>query len=129
MARLLLKAVCILTLLAPGSPAQTTAKASAPSDADLKYVVYFSRHGVRSPTGKNEQYEKFSTAPWPTWEVQPGYLTTHGFQLMELFGAYDRMRLASQRLFSAEGCADADKVTFYADSNQRTRETATALAK
>jgi 4-phytase/acid phosphatase len=61
--------------------------------------------------------------------VQPGYLTTHGFQLMELFGAYDRMQLASQRLFSAEGCADADKVTFYADSNQRTRETATALAK
>ncbi len=130
MARSLLSAVCILALLAPDLPAQTAAKASAsPSDADLKYVVYFSRHGVRSPTGKNEQYERFSSAPWPTWEVQPGYLTPHGFQLMEFFGAYDRMQLSSEGLFTREGCAEAGKVTFYADSDQRTRETGKALAK
>jgi 4-phytase/acid phosphatase len=129
MARLLLSAVCILALLAPDSPAQTTATASAPSDADLKYVVYFSRHGVRSPIGKNEQYEKFSSAPWPAWEVQPGYLTPHGFQLMELFGAYDRAQLTKEGLFTHGGCAEAGTVTFYADSDQRTRETGKALAK
>lgn len=61
--------------------------------------------------------------------VQPGRLTPHGFRLMELFGAYDRMQLAIQQLFSTEGCADVGKVTFYADSDQRTRETANALAK
>jgi 4-phytase/acid phosphatase len=48
---------------------------------------------------------------------------------MELFGTYDRMQLAGQQLLSKEGCADAAKVTFYADSDQRTRETANALAK
>jgi 4-phytase/acid phosphatase len=125
MVRLLLTAVCILPFLAPELPAQT----SAPSDADLKYVLYLSRHGVRAPTGKNEIYEKFSSAPWPAWEVQPGYLTPHGFQLMELFGAYDRAQLIKEGLFTHEGCTEASKVTFYADSDQRTRETGKALAK
>ena len=59
----------------------------------------------------------------------PGYLTPHGFQLMELFGAYDRVQLTSEGLVSREGCAEAGKVTFYADSDQRTRETGKALAK
>jgi 4-phytase / acid phosphatase len=129
MARLLLSAVCILAFLAPDFPAQTAVTASASSDADLKYVVYFSRHGVRSPTSKAIQYNKFSNAPWPDWEVPPGNLTPHGRHLMEIFGAYDRIQLVSQQLFSAKGCDDAGKVTFYADSDQRTRETANALAK
>ncbi len=129
MARLLLSAACILALLAPELPAQTTATAPVPSDAELKYVIYFSRHGVRSPTSKAIQYNKFSNAPWPDWEVPPGNLTPHGRKLMELFGAYDRMELASEGLFGREGCADAAKATFYADSDQRTRETANALVK
>jgi 4-phytase / acid phosphatase len=129
MARLLLAATCIAACL----PVATLAQAPAPShndnDADLKYVVYFSRHGVRSPTNKAAQYNKFSNAPWPDWDVPPGNLTAHGTHLMELFGAYDRIELASQHLLSAEGCTDASKLTFYADSDQRTRETANALAK
>jgi 4-phytase / acid phosphatase len=129
MARLLLSAVCILAFLAPELSAQTAAPASSPADADLKYVLYFSRHGVRSPTSNNDQYDKFSIAPWPTWEVPPGILTPHGFQLMELFGAYDRAQLAKEGLFTRGGCAEASKVTFYADSDQRTRETGKALAK
>ena len=129
MARLLLSAVFTLALLAPDLPAQIAVTASASSDADLKYVVYISRHGVRSPTSKAIQYNKFSNAPWPEWEVPPGNLTPHGRHLMELFGTYDRMQLAGQQLLSKEGCADAAKVTFYADSDQRTRETANALAK
>jgi len=91
-------------------------------------VVYVSRHGVRSPTGRAEQYNFFSTAAWPPWDVPPGYLTAHGYHLMELFGAYDRMELASQGLLSATGCEDAAHVTIHADSDQRTRETGKALA-
>jgi 4-phytase/acid phosphatase len=48
---------------------------------------------------------------------------------MELFGAYDRMELASQGLLNATGCGDASHVTIHADSGQRTRETGKALAE
>jgi 4-phytase/acid phosphatase len=103
--------------------------ASTSKDADLKYVVYISRHGVRSPTGKPAQYNTYSAAPWPEWDVPPGYLTAHGYHLMELFGAYDRLQLANEGLWKAEGCDDASSVTFYADSDQRTRETGKAIAQ
>jgi len=75
------------------------------------------------------QYNPYSLAPWPTWDVPPGYLTAHGYQLMKLFGAYDRMELAKEGLLSASGCEDANKVAFYADSDQRTQETGKALAE
>ncbi len=108
--------------------AQSAAPSSEHDGQELRFVVYLSRHGVRSPTGKLQQYSQYSAAPWPAWEVQPGYLTPHGYHLMELFGAYDRMELASQRLLSDKGCAEAEQVTFYADSDQRTQETGKALA-
>jgi 4-phytase / acid phosphatase len=96
--------------------------------ARLQFVIYLSRHGVRSPTGNNAQYDVYSTAPWPKWNVPPGYLTAHGYQLMEMFGAYDRLRLSDEGLFSAKGCSDAAHLTLYADSDQRTRQTGKALA-
>jgi 4-phytase/acid phosphatase len=98
------------------------------SSSRLKFVVYLSRHGVRSPTGNSAQLNLYSAAPWPPWSVPPGYLTAHGFRLMQIFGAYDRLQLSGEGLLSAAGCEDAARVTFYADSDQRTRETGKALA-
>ena len=66
---------------------------------------------------------------WPAWPVQPGYLTPHGFQLMELFGAFDRMEFAQQGLLPGGGCAGASEVTVYADSDERTIETGKAIAQ
>ncbi len=120
--------VCNLQALVP-LHAQTDSQLSKTQGGDLKFVVYLSRHGVRSPTGKPEQYTPYSAAPWPAWDVAPGYLTAHGFELTKLFGEYDRMKLASQGLLAADGCADSDRVTFYSDSDQRTRETGKALAE
>jgi 4-phytase / acid phosphatase len=127
-------AACLLMLLtnvgtAQGVAADARGSSVHPKSAELRYVVYLSRHGVRSPTGKVSQYNRFSAAPWPEWTVQPGYLTPHGFHLMELFGAYDRVQLADQGLLQAHGCADASHVTIYADSDQRTRETGKAIAQ
>jgi len=119
---------CLFFLIAFTATAQTAPQTSKRPDADLKFVVYVSRHGVRSPTGKAEKYSSYSIAPWPTWDVAPGYLTAHGYRLMEIFGAYDRMNLASQGLLSATGCDEAAYVTIHADSDQRTRETGKALA-
>jgi len=111
------------------SAAQGSGSDSAGGEKKLQFVIYLSRHGVRSPTGKTKQYNQYSAAPWPEWSVQPGYLTAHGYQLMKLFGAYDREKLAADGLLSAQGCADAAHVTIVADSDQRTRETGKAVAE
>jgi 4-phytase/acid phosphatase len=100
----------------------------APCTNELKYVVIVSRHGVRSPTGKTDRLNQYSSKPWPAWSVPPGYLTEHGAKLMTLFGAYDRSMFAGEGLFSADGCAAAEHVSIVADSDQRTRETGNALA-
>ena len=95
----------------------------------LQYVVYLSRHGVRSPTKEPSDYNPYSTTPWPEWDVAPGYLTPHGFTLMKLFGTYDRAELAAKGLLSPYGCTDAARITILADSDQRTRETGKAIAE
>ena len=105
---------------------QQMPKASA---AELKYVVIVSRHGVRSPTSVPEQLNQYSSDPWPQWDVAPGYLTAHGRSLMSLFGAYDRAYFLSQNLFHAKGCADASRVNYWSDNEERTLETARALAE
>jgi 4-phytase/acid phosphatase len=120
--------VCLLSIVSSFLVAQTTPSSSETKEVDLKFVVYLSRHGVRSPTATPAQYNLYSAAPWPAWDVPPGYLTAHGFELMKLFGAYDRSNLADEGLLSAAGCGDADKITIVADSDQRTRETGKAIA-
>jgi len=119
----------LLAILATGSSSVAQSGSALSPDMELRFVVYLSRHGVRSPTGKTKQYSQYSAAPWPEWDVPPGYLTPHGYDLMRLFGAYDRSRLASLGLLSPEGCDDAARVTVVADSDQRTRETGKALAE
>ena len=128
MSRRLLYVAGFLAILSASLPAQTAHTASPNPAENIKFVVYLSRHGVRSPTGKPAQYNAYSAASWPDWDVPPGYLTAHGYQLMQIFGAYDRLLLSGEGLLSATGCEDAARVTFYADSDQRTRETGKALA-
>jgi 4-phytase/acid phosphatase len=94
----------------------------------LRFVVVLSRHGVRSPTATPAQYNIYSVAPWPEWDVPPGNLTAHGFQLMREFGAYDREALAAKGLSLPRECSQPSGATIYADSDQRTRETGRALA-
>ena len=95
--------------------------------ADLQFVVALSRHGVRSPTGRPD--DRYSAAPWPQWDVPSAYLTSQGYQLMKLFGAWDRVKFSGQGLFASSCCPAAAQVTILADSDQRTRETGKALAE
>lgn len=123
-------AACLLIagFAAPGLAQQSAPGASEGGDT-LQFVLFLSRHGVRSPTGKTAQYNPYSAAPWPEWSVPPGYLTAHGYTLMTQFGSYDRARLAAEGLLAATGCADAARITIVADSDQRTRETGKAIAQ
>ena len=128
--RTLFHFVTTILVVQPLCPVCFGAKSVAASKSDrLLFVIYLSRHGVRSPTGNPARYNLYSAAPWPTWSVPPGYLTPHGYRLMRIFGAWDRQHLASEGLLSATGCGDAAHVTFYADSDQRTRETGKAMAE
>jgi 4-phytase/acid phosphatase len=122
---------CILILASTVFPASAqTPNGKAKDDSEkLQFVVYLSRHGVRSPTGKTAQYNLYAAAPWPEWDVPPGHLTPHGYKLMTLFGAYDRARLVADGLLAPNGCTDAAHVTILADSDQRTRETGKAIAE
>jgi len=106
------------------SCAQTSA-----SDAKLQLVVILSRHGVRSPLSAQADLDKYSAAPWPKWDVAPGILTAHGYELMKMFGAWDRTKFSNEGVLAPTGCADAAHITILADTDQRTRETGKALAE
>ncbi len=109
--------------------AAQTAAPTADRGADLQFAVILTRHGVRAPMAAPELYNQFSAAPWPQWDVPPSNLTAHGYQLMKLFGAWDRIKFSNEGLLAPTGCADAARITILADTDQRTRETGKALAE
>lgn len=131
--RILSMYVCPLLILVLFSTLTAAAQMDGPAgstrDADLEYVVMLSRHGVRSPLNKPGELDKYSAAPWPAWEVRPGYLTPHGYELMRMFGEWDRTKFSGDGLFSTSGCADAARVTIDADSDERTVQTGKGLAE
>jgi len=108
--------------------AQNADSASKNKDAELQYVVFLSRHGVRAPMIKPSEYDKYSASPWSQWDVAPAQLTAHGYKLIKLFGDWDRIDLLGKGLIAPSGCGDAAHFSVVADSDQRTRETGKALA-
>lgn len=116
-------------LLCTAPLAQPSGAQALRRGAKLQLVIVLSRHGVRSPLTAQADLDKYSAAPWPKWEVAPGILTTHGYELMKIFGAWDRAKFSGEGLLAPTGCADAAHVTIVADTDQRTRETGKALSE
>jgi 4-phytase/acid phosphatase len=123
--------VTIFALAWASSAAQTsrTTTINSRGGDQLKMVVILSRHGVRSPTWTADRLNAYAALPWPTWTVPPGYLTGRGFELVRLFGSYDRIALAKTGLITADGCSDAAQIYIWADTDQRTLESGRALAE
>lgn len=125
----------LLTMLASASlveaqnPPRNSLASQNKSGAHLRLVVILSRHGVRPPTWTQERLNAYSALPWPMWSVPPGYLTPHGFELLKRFGSFDREFYSASGLFPASGCPATDGTHVWADTDQRTMESARALAE
>jgi len=101
---------------------------SAPARLQLEYVVVITRHGVRAPAWDANRLNQYSSEPWPDWGVPAAYLTPRGRTLMTLMGSYYGQWLSSEGVVNRRTCASARYIYIWADTDQRTRETARALA-
>jgi 4-phytase/acid phosphatase len=97
-------------------------------DTQLKQVIIFGRHSVRSPTAPNSYLNSYSVRPFPVFSVAPGILTDNGAKLETILGNYYRLWLTKEGLLTGNDSADAPFVYFRANVLQRTRATAQAFA-
>ena len=118
----------LAALLLLAATAAVPARSAAEPESDLRLAIVLTRHGVRSPLYGNDALGKFAAQPWPQWSVPTGILTPHGRQQMVLMGSYYRARYAAEGLLAGDTAADAPRVYFRADSDQRTRETGNDIA-
>ncbi len=106
-----------------------TALPAISGQRELKYVVILTRHGVRSPIWEKDRLSQYAAEPWPDWQVPPGYLTPHGRALVKLMGAYYHGWLTGEGLLPRSGCEGAAHTYIWADTDERTIETGSALAE
>lgn len=98
-----------------------------PPGWQMQRTILLSRHGVRSPVHSNDELDRYSAQPWPTWPVQPGFLTPHGAELMRLMGRYYRVLYGGRGLTQSDDCPPLNSVAAWTDIDQRTRESGAAL--
>jgi len=97
-------------------------------DTQLKQVIIFGRHSVRSPLAPNSVLNTFAAQPFPDFGIPPGNLTANGAKLETILGGYYRLWLTQQGLLSGNDTADANFVYFRANTLERTQATAQAFA-
>lgn len=119
-------AVVVATILAVSMPAKAEILPTPPG-WQIERAVLLNRHGVRSPTVSNAQLDKHSVTPWPSWPVEPGFLSPRGEELMRLMGGYYRVLYGGRGLVQADDCPAAGTVAAWTDLAQRTRASGAAL--
>jgi 4-phytase/acid phosphatase len=97
-------------------------------DTQLKQVIIFGRHSVRSPVAPTTVLNNYSAQPFPEFSVPPGYLTSNGATLETILGGYYRLWLTKQGLLSGNDKADAAFVYFRSNVIERTIASAQAFA-
>jgi 4-phytase / acid phosphatase len=98
-------------------------------DTQLKQVIIFGRHNVRSPVAPNSLLNTFSVQPYPDFGVAaPGILTNNGATLETILGGYYRLWLTKEGLLTGHDSADAASAYFRANVLQRTIASAQAFA-
>jgi 4-phytase / acid phosphatase len=107
-------------------------------DTQLKQVILFGRHGVRTPNSPNSVLNNFSVQAFPVFPDVPGnliqtdnppsVLTINGATNETLLGGYFRLWLTQEGLLTGNDAADAANVYFRADGAPLITGTAQAFA-
>lgn len=120
-------AVVLVSSLLVGLAPASAQILPTPPGWQLERAVLLSRHGVRSPTASNAELDKHAANPWPTWPVEPGFLTPRGEELMRLMGSYYRVLYGGRGLIQADNCPRPGTVAAWTDIDQPTRASGAAI--
>ncbi len=99
-------------------------------DTQLKQVIIFGRHGVRSPVLPNNALFLFSATQYPVFTdamgntLSPAVLTPNGGTIETLLGGYFHLWLIQQGLLTGNDSADANFVYFRATDTPLITDTA-----
>jgi len=97
-------------------------------DTQLKQVIVFGRHSVRSPAAPDSILNTFSAQPYPDFGVAAaGILTNNGKTLETILGGYYRLWLTNEGLLTGHDAADSAFVYFHANTLERTVDSAKAF--
>ena len=97
-------------------------------DTQLKQVIIFGRHGVRSPVVDNNTLNNFSAQPFPVFSVAGvSNLTVNGAKNETMLGAYFRLWLTKEGMLTGNDSADASSIYFRANNGQLIIDTAKAF--
>ena len=97
-------------------------------DTQLKQVIIFGRHSVRSPVAPTSTLNNFSLRAFPEFGIPAGNLTANGAALETILGGYYRLWLTQEKLLTGNDSADSALVYFRANVIERTIATAQAFA-
>jgi 4-phytase/acid phosphatase len=117
--KMLLIAACCIPFLA-GQTADNT---------QLKQVIIFGRHAVRTPNAPNSLLNNFSSIPYPNFAV-PGtaVITPNGQTNETILGGYFRLWLTQEKLLTGNDAADNASAYFHSDGGSLILDTAQAFA-
>jgi len=98
-------------------------------DTQLKQVIIFGRHGVRTPALPNSTLDNFSVLPSPAFPVSGvANLTPNGGTNETILGSYFRLWLTQEGLLTGNDSADAAFAYFRANGTPLILGTARAFA-
>lgn len=117
--------VAFLTLLPAPVPAQTFSKQD--DGTQLKQIILFGRHSVRSTTTPSDVLEAVAVQSYPAFEIKSGYLTPHGRKAAMILGTYFRNYLTHEGLLTGDQQTDMAHSYFRSNSIQRSNVTCAAL--
>ena len=101
--------------------------AQSVDDTQLKQVIIFGRHAVRSPVLPNSSLINFSVQPFPQFTSSGGNITVNGTRNEVILGTYFRLWLTRQGLLTGNDPADTAFVYFRANGLPLIVDTAQAF--